>query len=74
MNTIDAKTVRPGEYPLEINVRKHTFTADASVAGGGQDAAPGPHDYFDSALATSWSEWRSRRHQSRTYNATAGRA
>ena len=52
MNTIDAQTVRPTEYPVEVRVRKHTFIADASVAGGGQDIAPGPHDYFDSALAT----------------------
>jgi len=52
MNTIDAKTVRAGEYPHEVRVRKHAFTADASTAAGGQDSAPGPHDYFDSALAT----------------------
>ena len=65
MNTIDAKTVRPGEYPLEIRVRKHTFTADASVAAGGQDAAPGPHDYFDSALAACkaiTAMWYAKRH------------
>ena len=52
MNTIDAQTVRPTEYPVEVRVRKHTFIADASVTGGGEDSAPGPHDYFDSALAT----------------------
>jgi putative redox protein len=51
MNTIDAQTVRTGEYPLDVRVRKHSFTADASVAAGGQDSAPGPHDYFDSSLA-----------------------
>lgn len=52
MNTIDTQTVRPNEYPIEVRVRTHTFTADASVAGGGQDSAPGPHDYFDAALAS----------------------
>jgi putative redox protein len=52
MNTIDAQTVRPTEYPVEVRVRKHTFIADASVTAGGEDSAPGPHDYFDSALAT----------------------
>jgi putative redox protein len=51
MNTIDAQTVRAGDFPLDMRVRKHMFSADASVAAGGQDAAPGPHDYFDSALA-----------------------
>jgi len=65
MNTIDAKTVRSGEYPLEINVRRHTFTADASVSAGGQDASPGPHDYFDSALAACkaiTAMWYAKRH------------
>jgi putative redox protein len=52
MSTIDAQTIRPNEYPVNVQVRKHTFVADASVAGGGEDSAPGPHDYFDSALAT----------------------
>jgi putative redox protein len=52
MNTIDAQTVRPNEYPVEVRVRKHTFIADASIAAGGEDTAPGPHDYFDTALAT----------------------
>ena len=51
MNTIDTKTIRPGEFPIDVRVRTHTFTADASVGAGGNDSAPGPHDYFDSALA-----------------------
>jgi putative redox protein len=51
MNTIDVQTIRTGEYPIDVRVRKHTFTADASAAAGGQDSAPGPHDFFDSALA-----------------------
>lgn len=52
MNTIDAKTVTASEYPVTVRVRSHSFTADASVAAGGKDSAPGPHDCFDSALAT----------------------
>jgi putative redox protein len=52
MNTIDAKTIDRDKYPVTVVVRGHTFTADASVAAGGHDAAPGPHDLFDSALAT----------------------
>ncbi|HEY1557654.1 MAG TPA: OsmC family protein [Kofleriaceae bacterium] len=65
MNTIDAQTVRPGEYPIDVHVRKHTFTADASVAAGGQDSAPGAHDYFDSALAACkaiTAMWYAKRH------------
>ncbi|HEY1817843.1 MAG TPA: OsmC family protein [Kofleriaceae bacterium] len=65
MNTIDAHTVRTGEYPLEVRVRSHTFVADASTAAGGQDSAPGPHDYFDSALAACkaiTAMWYAKRH------------
>nr|HEX4316732.1 OsmC family protein [Kofleriaceae bacterium] len=52
MTTITVDTKRPNEYPVAVHVRAHELTADASVAGGGADVAPGPHDYFDSALAT----------------------
>ncbi len=52
MTTIDAATIRAGEYPLTVRVRAHQLASDASVAAGGQDSAPGPHDLFDSALAT----------------------
>jgi putative redox protein len=65
MNTIDAQTLRPGEYPATVKVRSHSFTADASVAAGGQDTAPGPHDYFDGALATCkaiTAMWYAKRH------------
>lgn len=65
MNTIDTQTVRAGDYPVTIRVRNHTFTADASQAAGGQDSAPGPHDYFDSALAACkaiTAMWYARRH------------
>jgi putative redox protein len=51
MTAIDLTTDRAGEYPQTIRVRTHVFAADASVASGGTDSAPGPHDYFDSALA-----------------------
>jgi putative redox protein len=51
MNTIDCETVRPGEFPQVLRVRAHSFLTDASVAGGGEDSAPGAHDYFDAALA-----------------------
>lgn len=51
MTAIDVTTDRAGEYPHTIKLRTHVFAADASVASGGADGAPGPHDYFDSALA-----------------------
>jgi len=65
MNTINAQTVRAAAYPVQVRVRTHTFTADASVASGGEDSAPGPHDYFDSALATCkaiTAMWYAKRH------------
>jgi putative redox protein len=52
MNKIDAQTVTANEFPVSVRVRSHSFTADASIAAGGHDSAPGPHDCFDSALAT----------------------
>lgn len=52
MNTIDTQTISPSEYPVTVRVRTHTFHSDASTAAGGADSAPGPHDLFDSALAT----------------------
>lgn len=52
MNTIEVETETAGEFPVGVRVRHHSFSCDASVAAGGHDAAPGPHDYFDTALAT----------------------
>ncbi|HEY4180760.1 MAG TPA: OsmC family protein [Kofleriaceae bacterium] len=52
MTVVDAKMIKAGEYPLEMKLRTHTFSADASVATGGQDTAPGAHDFFDASLAT----------------------
>lgn len=49
--TIDCATEHPGEIAQILHVRSHTFRADAPEAAGGRDAAPGPHDYFDAALA-----------------------
>jgi putative redox protein len=65
MNATDAQTARAGEFPVTVTVRGHTFTADASAAGGGHDTAPGPHDYFDAALATCkaiTAMWYAKRH------------
>ena len=52
MNAIDTATIRPGEFPLDVRVRSHAFTSDVAAVTGSHDAAPGPHDFFDIALAT----------------------
>ncbi|HEY4057699.1 MAG TPA: OsmC family protein [Kofleriaceae bacterium] len=51
MTQVDIKTIRPNEYPHEVKLRNHTFVADAGVSVGGQDTAPGAHDFFDASLA-----------------------
>lgn len=48
---IDCESERPGEFPQVLHVRGHSFRADVMPASGGADSAPGPHDYFDAALA-----------------------
>lgn len=48
---VDCTTETPGGFPHRLRVRTHVFRADAGPASGGADSAPGPHDYFDSALA-----------------------
>jgi putative redox protein len=65
MNTIDSQTVRAGEYPTTVRVRSHSFPSDVSVATGGHDSAPGPHDFFDTALTTCkamTAMWYAKRH------------
>ncbi|HMG56762.1 MAG TPA: OsmC family protein [Kofleriaceae bacterium] len=52
MTTVDATTIRAGEFPQTVRLRSHTLTSDVSPATGSHDAAPGPHDFFDIALAT----------------------
>src|ERR1700733_1499980 len=49
---IDCETERPNEFPQVLRVRAHTLHADLGESGGGTDSAPGPHDYFDAALAS----------------------
>jgi putative redox protein len=65
MTTVDSRTIRAGEYPQTVQLRSHAFTSDVGPASGGQDAAPGPHDFFDTALATCKSMtamWYAKRH------------
>ncbi len=48
---IDCETETPNEYPQRLQVRSHTLRADVGEPLGSTDSAPGPHDYFDAALA-----------------------
>ena len=48
---IDCETETPGAFPQILHVGAHTLRADVHVSDGGTDSAPGPHDYFDAALA-----------------------
>lgn len=65
MNTVDSETARANEYPQVVRVRAHTFAADVGQDSGSSDSAPGPHDYFDAALATCkalTATWYAKRH------------
>ncbi len=49
---IECRTERPNEFPQVLRVRaRHDLRADVGSALGSTDSAPGPHDYFDAALA-----------------------
>src|SRR5260221_16805 len=48
---IDCKTEEPKEFRQILHVRNHVFNADVAQDLGSVDSAPGPHDYFDAALA-----------------------
>jgi putative redox protein len=50
--TVDSKTELPGAFRQIVQVDAHTLRADIAAALGGQDSAPGPHEYFDVSLAT----------------------
>jgi putative redox protein len=50
-NIVDCETVHAGEYPQAVHTRDHALRADASIAAGGEDTEPSPHDLFDAALA-----------------------
>ena len=49
---IDCQSEQANTFPQVLRVRKHTFRADVLESSGSTDSAPGPHDYFDSALAS----------------------
>lgn len=49
--TITAKTEQTGAIRQVVRIGAHTLHADVAAALGGNDSAPGPHDYFDASLA-----------------------
>jgi putative redox protein len=49
---VDCESERPNEFPQVLHLRKHVFRADVMPESGSTDSAPGPHDYFDAALAS----------------------
>lgn len=64
-NIVHCETETAGSFQHALHIRAHTLHADASVAGGGADAAPNPHDYFDAALAACkaiTAQWYARKH------------
>lgn len=52
MTVVDCETEQPNAFPVVLHVGKHTFRADVGPSSGSTDSAPGPHDYFDAALAS----------------------
>ncbi len=50
--TIRSQTESPPTFRQVVSIDAHTLHADVAPAVGGTNSAPGPHDYFDAALAT----------------------
>ncbi|OJH41463.1 OsmC family protein [Cystobacter ferrugineus] len=49
---IQSQTEQSGAFRQVLHVGAHTFHADTPTTPGGEASAPGPHDYFDAALAS----------------------
>lgn len=64
---IESKSEQANAFPQGVAVRGvHTFRADVDATSGSTDSAPGPHDLFDSALASCkalTAIWYARRNQ-----------
>ncbi|MFL5353291.1 OsmC family protein [Archangium sp.] len=63
--SIHSQTEQSGAFRQVIHAGAHTFNADVTPALGGQDSAPGPHEYFDAALAackTLTATWYAKKH------------
>ena len=51
MSTVDCVTEEPGGYRHRLTVSQHELHADLTKEEGGQDSAPGAHEYFNASLA-----------------------
>lgn len=63
--TIDSQTETSGAFRQVLHSGAHTFHADVPPPLGGEDSAPGPHDYFDASLAACkalTATWYAKRH------------
>ncbi|GEL68440.1 OsmC family protein [Myxococcus virescens] len=63
--TTHSQTEKPGVFRQVLRTGTHTLHADVAPALGGEDSAPGPHDYFDAALAACkalTATWYAKRH------------
>jgi len=50
--TISVRRDDLGGTRHRVQIRQHSFAIDASVAGGGKDEGPSPHDLYDASLAS----------------------
>ncbi len=60
-----SQTEKPGAFRQVLQTGAHTLYADVGQPLGGQDSAPGPHDFFDASLAACkalTASWYAKRH------------
>jgi putative redox protein len=48
---IDCETETPNELRQILHIGPHVLHSDGTLAAGGKESAPTPHDLFDAALA-----------------------
>lgn len=48
--TIELKRTQHSATAQTVSIGKHSFTADMTIAEGGAEAGPSPHDLYDAAL------------------------
>jgi putative redox protein len=65
MNSVHCTTEQRGGSRHRVTVRAHEFHTDLGIEEGGQDTAPGAHDYFDASLVACkalTAVWYARKH------------
>ena len=48
--TVELRRNLPAELAQHLQIRSHELITDATLAEGGDDAGPSPHDLYDAAL------------------------